>query len=510
MAVNYVAWRVEIEQATMLSHSRILTILSLFTLSCFLPACGPTDRDLALSDREMLWRKAATCEGELTLERAIALALQHNLDYAAKIREEEILREASTGERLRLLPNLMAKGEATRRDRPMAATDMDFETSVRNKQATVASDESRRSWNLAAVWNVLDFGIAYFHSRAAAFQASAGAERLRRARQNLALDVTRLWWKAQAAANALKEAEHVAEKLEELQQTIQQQIAEKAIPEIEAREMEVTLTLLRIRLQDLRQEARTGRVELAFLVGLAPAANFILPRFEVAEIKLPQPDIEAWEEEALQQRPEMVAMAAEEMVRVHDLRAQIAGFFPGTSLWLSREGDSNSFLIYNQWAVAGLQVAWDLLSLPRRAALLKQARARREHVKAQRLALAAGILAQVHLAAIEMDDAAEQYRLAKQLHTARERQLEAIQRRVESGEVGQHVLYRLEAETLLAKTRMLTAFADFQVAQARLHNSLGREPWAAQAEMAAKISPNAATPEGAPLSVPGMPAEIEE
>ncbi|MCX7934728.1 MAG: TolC family protein, partial [Planctomycetota bacterium] len=159
------------------------------------------------------------------------------------------------------------------------------------------------------------------------------------------------------------------------------------------------------------------------------------------------------------------------------------------SLWLSREGDSNSFLIYNQWATAGMQAAWDLLSLPRRRALFRQAVARREHARSQRLALAAGILTQVHLAAIEVEDAAEQYRLARQLHAAREKQLEAVKRRVQSGEAGQHTALRLEAETLIAKIRMLTAFADLQVAQARLHNSLGREEEAPPTDSPAEILP---------------------
>ncbi len=303
---------------------------------------------MTLSAREILRRQAANFEGELPLERAIALAWQCNLDYAARALEQEILREAATGEKLRLLPSLVAKSEATRRDRPLAATDMDFATGTRNKQATVASDESRRSWNLSAIWNLLDFGISYFHSRAAAFQAKAGAARLQRARQNLALDVTRAWWKAQAAETALQEAQKMASNLENLQQTIQKQIEEKAIPEVEAREMEVTLTLLRIRLQDLRHEARAGRVELAFLVGLAPEARFSLPPIALPEsFDLPKIEIAGCEEEALRQRPEMAAAAAEEMVQAQEVRAQAAGFLPSPNLWLSREGDSNSFLVYH-------------------------------------------------------------------------------------------------------------------------------------------------------------------
>ncbi len=116
-------------------------------------------------------------------------------------------------------------------------------------------------------------------------------------------------------------------------------------------------------------------------------------------------------------------------------------------------------------------------------------------MSAQHLALAAGILAQVHLTAIEVEDAAEQYRLARELYAARKKQLEAIQLRVESGEAGQHAALRLEAETLIAKTRMLTAFADLQVAQARLSNTLGREPATAPGELSKEITPAAVSPE---------------
>ncbi len=416
-------------------------------------------------------------EQPVTLEHAIASALAYNLDVAVDELECDIRAEQATGAKLALLPDLNLRFKRTRRSNERASRSEDFETGESNLSESVSSERTKRTYGAYALWNLLDFGLSFLRARQAEEEVRIQEQSYRRTQQKLALDVTEAFWRAVVAEQAAADARALLKKAEQGRTTVQQQIESNVITEVKGLENEQTLARMQVRLREQERESARARLELGRLMGLAPGAGFALALPEIPE-RLPPVDlpVEALEEEALRQRPELAQYVHREQIQRDEVQARILRLFPHISVLFDREHDTDRFLVHKTWHTVGVTAAWNLLSLPRRWKQKRAAERRIDVIQQKRMALAVGVLTQVRLSVLEFQDAAAHCDELRDLAQLADRLLAASRKQLAQREIEESKVLEREADAFFARLRYLKAYANYAVAQERLDNALGRRP----------------------------------
>ena len=143
----------------------------------------------------------------LTLHGAMARALLHNPDARAQAMEESLALRQVDLARLGLLPALTGRYGVETRNNAQASSSRSVETGRESLTASTSTDRSRRTGNLVAVWQMLDFGVSYYGAKQQSDRALIAHERRRKAVHAAVAEVRRAWWLAVAADRALTRLE---------------------------------------------------------------------------------------------------------------------------------------------------------------------------------------------------------------------------------------------------------------------------------------------------------------
>ncbi|HPM24069.1 MAG TPA: TolC family protein [Phycisphaerae bacterium] len=413
----------------------------------------------------------------VTLRSALECALNHNIEVWIAEQERQFQHELSTQSLLKLLPSLLAGAESSWRSELDAASSESLRRHKQSLEPSFSADQSARTFDISMTWSLLDFGISYFRARQQADRAWIAAQRVRRVKQDLALQVTRAYWQAVTARESAREAERIGAEVETRIALSSAEIAEQAISQIDGLRNETKLLEQQEELRRYQRAHRVALTELATLMGLAPGTTV-----ELAEIDLDQPlvppdtDVAALEDEALRNRPELYEKDREEEISRADAHVAIAQLFPNLNLSWRFDIDDNRFLVFNQWHTLGLRAAWDLLAIPQHLMQHHALTLQTELVARRRTALAVGILTQLHLTLIDCAEAAAQCRLAGVIAAKHRALLAAVESTASEGKSHDGETVDQRMRYLKARARYLTAYAEFRIAQARLRNTLGRDP----------------------------------
>jgi len=474
-----------------------------------------TRRENAVVELSKLRAAMPPLTAPLTLDTAIGRALAQNLDYQVLRLERDLREEEASGARMRMLPDLIVSAESNYRSRVRAVRSkiLDVDTGGTFPAHAYSAPKDNVAADLQFAWNLLDFGISYFRSRQADNQARIAQQRVRRAGQNLALDVTLAYYRAVAADRAAVQAREILGRIERHQQVIRRQIDGKVLGEIKGLESEEALVLMRMKLQDFETEHQSAMAELASLIGLPPGAEIMFVPVDFQALpQLISLDVPALEQEALENRPELYEQDLQEKIMRDEVNAAIVDLFPSPIASLGLEHDSNRYLKYHTWHTAGLRASWNLLALPRKFSRVKQAELSVDLVSQRRLALACGVLAQTHLSVIACQDDLRQLELARGLSEIRQRKLTAGLKHLAQGQIDAAEVMRMEGEALFARIRYMLAHADMATSVRRLANAVGRG--LGSAEMAARPVAGDRTqirrPPPAPLTVHEAPPTVHE
>ncbi len=504
---------------TFVSHSVQASRRCPLVLAALLGVTGctlPADRlearaRQAVADLAACRSRAPALTQPITLPEALAYADRYNIEAWVTRREREFEHELTTQSWLKLLPSLLAGTESRHRSELDAASSVSLERGQQSLEASYSSPQTRRVWDITATWNLLDFGISFFQARQQANRLAIAAERERRVRQNLALEVTRVYWQAVAARAVAVEARRVGCEVDATLQRIQAEVAAQTMPALEGLKREAVLLEYQEELQRYERAYQAALAELAGLLGVPPGSPL-----ELAQVDLdaPPPDlgqdldyagpvnaaaastasdrptgaptepaadrpaaaVAELESEALRRRPELFEKDCEQWISRDEAHIALARMFPSFAVFWRYDWDDNPYLAFNEWRTVGLRATWDLLSLPQQFVHHRAARLHTELVEQRRLAVAVAILTQLHLALIDCRQMAEQYRLASAVAEKHGELLAAVENATAEGKshAGEALEQRLK--WLKARARQLTAYANLMIAQARLSNTLGRDP----------------------------------
>ncbi|QTA87847.1 TolC family protein [Desulfonema magnum] len=352
-------------------------------------------------DLELLHPKAEVAVPDpLTLDHAIKIGLQNNLEMRISRIMAEISDDNALAEKLKMFPQL------------------DFQGNVSGSSAYSAADEdkTRITASLSLTWNILDFGLSYIRSRQAAVQTEIQRmERLRQA-QLLALEISSAYWQAVLAEQSLEQIRTLEAEVMDYKKKAEALVSQKRLDPISSKAIEKKIVELAITASDLQAEISGAKITLCELMGLGPATEFHLAKekFETYLEKMPGPDSldpRKLEMISLNNRPEFFAADLEMQVQQDEALAALVSMFPGIQFYFSNYYNADSHYVNNFWAAWGSSLTSSLLSLPSRYVQWQSQGKSVDKVKLQRLLLTAGVIVQAHLALHEYKVKERQFRL---------------------------------------------------------------------------------------------------
>jgi outer membrane protein TolC len=435
----------------------------------------PAEREqLAAETRQRMFEGQEPLEAPLTLSQATARAIKYQAEHRQRRMEEAAAAAQLDVATFDLLPKLTANaGYSTRNNDAFGFGFTPAGTIATSPTASVERTHTTASLGLA--WNVLDFGVSYFRARQLADQKLIAEERRRKAVQTLMHDVRVAWWRAEAAERLLPAADDLLGEIEQAIEKTRHIEARKLLPPVQIATLRRALLDLNQQIAFRRQELAQSKIELAALVNVPPGVELHVasPASEAREVPDLTADLETLELLALQSRPEIAEEGYRARISADEARKAIVGLLPNLSFDISRNRDSNKFLLNSTWTQAGVNVAFNLVKVFSLPALNRSEEAQRHADEARRQAVAMAVVTQTRLAAVRYVLVADEFLIWDEAS----RDDDAIvQYLVSSEKVGidtELELIRSRARAMASHMNRDLAFANLQATVARLFNSVG-------------------------------------
>ncbi|MEO5365098.1 MAG: TolC family protein [Magnetococcus sp. WYHC-3] len=403
----------------------------------------------------------------LGLDEAFAFALEHNLEHRLKRLDEALAVGDVKLARMEMLPEVAASaGYQARNNDPGTES---------GGVSSVTQEREHALGNLSISWNLLDFGLGYLNARQKADKVLISKEKRRKAIHMLFEQVRQGYWRAVTAHVLLPDLERL---LQESDQALARSRRLERLGDQDPGESIVyQKSLLETihRLWQIQRELSQAQSEFAAQLGLRPGTPYALRG--VTEDRLPALpqglSLPVMESVALFRRPELREEDYQHRISGLDVRRARWESFPGLGTTLGGFFDEDRFLINNTWGTVGLQLSFDLIRLFTHGTRTGLAEMRQDYAEARRLAVAAGVVVQLHLAMETHRISHEMFMVSQQLRKVSERAVSHAHARQQAKAGGDLELIRLRADALLSAYREGTTFAERESALGRIYLSLG-------------------------------------
>jgi outer membrane protein TolC len=410
------------------------------------------------------------------LYQAMARAVIGNLDQKVKLMEVAVAQGMTDAASYELLPQTVVNRGWTRRSNENASTSKTISTGSVG-DASTSEERSHVTSQLAASWNVLDFGISWLKSRQNANRVLIARELRRKAMQSLLQDVRVAWGKAVAAEKLTSEIDPLIARVRTALASAHDIEALQLQSPIQALDYQKQLLEILRQLMSLRRELGSARVELANLMGVSPQSPFKLAMpddtFPLPIVPVNLPELE---DQALLDRPELREQDYQARISADETRKALLRLLPGIELTADISHDSNSYLTNHTWADIGLKLVWNIVNLASAPAAIGLAERQEDLTLAKRLSLHVAVLTQVDVAWIRLGMAREDFSLAQSLAEVDERIFLHSQAAQQSSAQSELELIRAEASRAVSRLRRAMAYAEVQAAAAALRVSVGDDP----------------------------------
>lgn len=447
--------------------------LGLFSAGCTVMPEPITETQLEVQTRQdigAMFADQPPLSGPVDLYEAMARAVRFNLAERVAMMEEAVQAGALDLSHWDLLPKLTARAGYMSRSEFEAYNIVSTDNGRVQLRNSTWNERDAATASLNTTWNVLDFGVSFFRARQNANRLMLLQEHRRTVVQNLLREVRGAFFRALAAQELLPLIDRAVGTLDRATAEAENLPATTDLAAL--RDQKALLEKLR-RLRTARTRLLAAEREFRQLINLPPDTPFALAPPSFGEDRLPAipSDVRAMEESALMSHPELKAAHYEHRISVDETRKTIARMFPGIELNLGTHEDSNDFLIDNGWYNAGVKIAWNLLNLIQAPMQLRQAEAKEDLTRTQRLALAMSILGRLHAAVADYRDGVAAFRNARAISNVDL----AIARHDRVPRASSETVL-LNAETLLSDVGRRFRLADLYEAAARVQDSVGLDP----------------------------------
>lgn len=415
------------------------------------------------ADLAQLAANRTAIDGPLTLHGAMARALLHNPD--ARVREVEHEFALKEAERIRrgLAPEFTGRYGVDARSNDRASSSRSVLTGRESLSASTSSDRSRRTGNLLAAWQMLDFGVSYYGAKQQTDRTLIADERRRKAAHTALADVRRAWWRAVAGERALALLEPLLERVREALADSERIAGSQVRAPIDELRYQRELLGAVAQLEAQRRDIRLQKIELSRLIGLPPGADYALavPHATLEPLEL-EFDTEELAMLALARRPELREGELDERIAAREIKKAMLRMLPGIELGTGAHADSNSFLVNGDWLSLSAAITVNLTELYNGPAAITAARAGRDLAAARREALSMAVLAQLHIALARFETARTQYITATRIAEIELRIAEVLRSLSTRGAADRLKTIRAEIDALRALLARDLEFAEVE------------------------------------------------
>lgn len=460
----------------------------IFLIGCisFTPGCAIHPEALqskahlerAQGDLEKMYGLQEPASGPIDLANALARATRYNMAYRLRLMEQASAMGQLDLGNLDLLPRMTISAGYSNRNNDAFGYGFTSDGKI-SDNPSASSERAARTGKAAFSWNILDFGLSYFLAKQLADEALVAQERQRKALQNLILDVRQAFWRAYSAQELLPEFELLMADLSRYSERVKIILDERLLPPAQAITLRRSLVEFEQQMSVRASELTQARFEFSNLLNLPQNEPFIL--IASSPNGLPKVgqrrfagSMESLDLLALELRPELreegYRMRQSELAKS---RAKLQAVLPGMSLDLSRQTNSNRYLVNDIWTQIGADAAVNMVKLFSLPTIDRAADAQRQVNEARRMALAASVLAQIRIAVTRFDFLAREYEQWTATLDDDAQMLKSLESAAASGVENEFEVLKAKARLFISKINAGLTYAQLEGAMGRVHNSVG-------------------------------------
>lgn len=415
---------------------------------------------------------------ELTAEEAVEIGIVTNLD--ARVSALEVLSKQDDIDlaKLQALPDLKLSGSYLGRNNKGASSSRSLNTGNQSLEPSFSTEQHRRTAELSANWNLLNLALAIGQARITKDEALIAKERHEKVLQNIQRDVYSAYWRAKAYQDTKNKTQNLIHQTKEHIDNIELASRQNLLSATETARLKNGFMQQYTTLSTLHNDLYLAEIELKSLLSL-PQDTDIKFTSELdthkTQIKtLLNKDLVDLEREALLNRPEMRETIIQKNIDKQNVRNTVLQTIPGAELFFGANRDTNKFLADGDWLSYSATLTQNLISLFTLPVRKRAAENVETLGDARRVALAAAIMTQVHLARHRLQTALDEYEDAQKSGAIAKELARAEEQRHKEGLSSLSDSLPIMLTAHADRVRALQAEAEVQDALASLLNTLGK------------------------------------
>lgn len=472
----------------MKSQMRVKVFVGAVFTSLFLAGCSVAPKPLLPKDIKKAVKKdlqtindnAPVITKPITLDEAMKMAIENNLNSKVKIMESALMQKEIKSMYYDMLPSLTAKAGYSSRNKYAASASTSFSDGTPDPLTddpnySISRNKEKIDADVTFSWNVLDFGLSYVRAQQKSNRYLMAKERERKAVQNIMQEVRRTYYEAVSADALLKRIKPMMREVEEALGDLSKVKELRINSPMKSLSYERELLEVLRSLQGLERNLIGAKVKLSELIGIKPGTDFELAQKIKKDYELPALNLRLDEMEkiALRNRPEILESRYKQRITKKEATVAILRMLPGINLTSDISYSDSEYLLNNNWTSFGTKVSWNLLNIFKLEDYQDVAKAKEELAKQEKLAISMAVLSQVHLSTVRFYQAKKEYELSR-------RYLNVAQEIFDLTKVGNSlnmnsrlVFIKEKLNYILATLRHSYAYANVQNSYGRVFASLG-------------------------------------
>ena len=415
----------------------------------------------------------------ITLKQAVAIALEKNPMRKAALADTRAAAAGVKEAQSALLPRIVFSETVMRGNDPVYA----FGTRLRQQRFTAADFALNRlnaptplgnfNTRFAGQWNVFDSFAKYKNIGRARDMKEAAAHRLERGDQEIVFHVVEAYFGLLLAMREQEVAELSATTANALLERSKNRFESGLAVQSDFLSAQVNAAQREQQLIAARNAVASSRAQLSNALGLETISEW-QPEAR-SEQGYPVEALEELERRALQERPDLRRISAEQAAQDKSVAAAKSSFGPKLNVFAGWEADNATMFAGgggNHWT-GGVELQFDIFSGGQKAAQLSREKALRERVAAMRGVAENAVRLEVRSAYYEADTARRQVNVARAATEQASESLRINQNRYESGLATITDLLRVEESNRRAQADYWGAVYRYRTSYARLQLATG-------------------------------------
>jgi multidrug efflux system outer membrane protein len=433
--------------------------------------------DSALSDIHTIYESQESLSQKLNLSEAMARSLKYNLDNRVKLMEQAVAHKNVEMAEMDMLPMLGISAGYLDRNNVDASQSKGVPDGNISLRHSTSQNRGRANADIRFTWNILDFGVSYMQAKQNADRFLISQKTRQKVMLKLLQQVRSAYWRALIMQTMSKEVETIFAKvnttLNDLKAVREKQLYTPLFALNDIR----TLIVTKQELANIRDSINIAAVELASLINVPASSHLILEESSDFE-KIPQipNNINEMELTALLNSSDYTTELYNTRIDQMESHKALLRMLPGIEFSYSGNYASNSFLWNNLWGEAGVRLAGDLLKLATIPDTLEYSVISHQLAVSRRLAVNTAVVAGVHLAWQNYNNAVGHLKQASFLNTI-DSEIAALTRNAEQNRSSSEVeAIQNEFKALGSKMAHLLSYAKAQDSFGAFLVSLGSNP----------------------------------